>query len=479
MAQKPPRPPLPVLQRVAQSRDESDSDMGEDEFVDVLKEVSLDAVRQSRPAAPEVPPRPSPPRRRSGFWTDLKEAMDAAQTGTTAPAPPPEMPPLQVKVLRTNVQRFNFGLARLAALFEFFTHLQRWDNPPATFLTLSFYLMFVMMGRLLLGCVLCMLVFLLVQNLRHRGLLPKLVVAAEEEDEKGFREKFKYVARLAQKIQFKIGHFADNLEKLGNLLEWKVPENTMHIVHILAAIFLVVLLVPFNTLCFVGQILFGIKFFFVDAIYLRFPAMKEKYDTTHIFWLGLPNNAECDALAQASDASASSMQSTGSSSSSLTVGGQRLDQESRSSSSSKLGRDGSPKTKRKEAPPEPLVQYLNVAPSEEVIDSWGCLDVSRGSLLHSKKGRLYLTTNHLCFLRGNGDSSSGSITIPLSSLGSIQKARPISMVPRGFALEFHVKGKDDTSEGTTHTFGALISREQVYTLVSQQAHLPLDPNKLD
>lgn len=103
--------------------------------------------------------------------------------------------------------------------------------------------------------------------------------------------------QIAQKVQNILGKLADNLEKIINLFTWKVPENSMVVVKVLGAILTAVLLLPFNWLCLIVQLLAPVKFFVIDAIYFHFPPLKAKYDSTYNFFLQLPRNRDLEGQA--------------------------------------------------------------------------------------------------------------------------------------------------------------------------------------
>lgn len=60
----------------------------------------------------------------------------------------------------------------------------------------------------------------------------------------------------------------------------------------------------------------------------------------------------------------------------------------------------------------------------------------------------------------------------LSQLESVKRAKPLSFIPKGFALEVIAKKEDETTK--SHIFGALISRDEVHEAICKQAKLPIE-----
>lgn len=216
---------------------------------------------------------------------------------------------------------------------------------------------------------------------------------------------------------------ADHLEKGNNLLTWKVTANTLPLVQILGGVLVAVLVLPWPLVLMLAKILLGIKLFVVDSLYARFPEFKEKYDSTSRFWRELPCNRDLEgADAGGSGATTASADGAGTGagltrSQSDTVAARRKTSStaaaapatpaaaagataSSRSSSSPTSQLSPPRT-RKVRETDALLAKLGI--HEDIVDSWTAVLVNRSSLLKSQHGRLYLTTNHLCFVRGSGE----------------------------------------------------------------------------
>jgi len=60
-------------------------------------------------------------------------------------------------------------------------------------------------------------------------------------------------------VQDHTGSLADQLEKIENLLRWENPHNTWLVVKIIIVVTIATILLPFNWLCILAQVQFGIQ----------------------------------------------------------------------------------------------------------------------------------------------------------------------------------------------------------------------------
>ncbi|XP_041349923.1 GRAM domain-containing protein 4-like isoform X2 [Gigantopelta aegis] len=376
------------------------------------------------------------------FLDDFTEAPDNEQNEEQ------EADALSPTKLKDNIKRFGAACKPYVNTVKGFYHLVTWKSPPYTLIVFIVYMYSVYMGWFLPVVLFCFSFRLFISYLRYRGWNINFNFFDPGEEQKDADDnkdlkvsaKFSLVLLVARKAQNILGSFADSLEKIKNLLTWRQPSATKEIFFklICASIFSVIF--PANYLFYIAGLYFGIKLFIIDYLFLRFPRLKQKYDSTHKIWLSLPTDAEFEKQQLKSEIDKYILPKRDNSAEQETDGIFGLSSEDRT-----------------------FCELFSLPLEECPLSDWRggrrCTLINRDKSLPSafKNGKLFLTRSFLCFEKTKSPSPT-NIVIPLSDITKLEKAKPYSWMPGGgMAIEIAVQGSDKTT-----IFGAILNRDEVF-----------------
>ncbi|KAK7102250.1 GRAM domain-containing protein 4-like isoform X2 [Littorina saxatilis] len=376
----------------------------------------------------------------------------------------PEGAPLTVKKLKENIRRAGLAAKPYLNTVQGVHSLLTWKSPPYTLIVFIVYMYSVWYGWFLPLLSTCLTFRLTINYLRHRGWNINFNFFDCHEEEKreiedkdlGVSDKFNLVLQVARKVQNFLGSVADGLEKIKSLLTWRHPASTKQLFFFLLVTSLTSCLFRASTLFFVAGLYLGMKLFLLDYLFLRFPRIKMKYDSSYKMWKDLPTDVEYE----------------------------------KRSMKSEIDRYILPKSRQEELSETPdtadadslsvddkqFCELFSFPLSESPLPGWHggrrCTLINREKSLTAafKNGRLYLTHSFLCFERTKCPSPK-NIVVPLTDIVRVEKAKPYPWMPGGgMAIEVAVAGSDKP-----YIFGAMINRDEVYDsimMVAHQAKLP-------
>eukprot|EP00052_Salpingoeca_macrocollata_P008376 m.66495 g.66495 ORF g.66495 m.66495 type:complete len:533 (+) comp16567_c0_seq1:123-1721(+) len=506
----PPRPQKPVSRPQQEQRQPADEDEGEDiellEFVDSDDGSTTVTYSAASAAAAQKPGWDAHRARASTLlqrWGEVMQEWVAAWQG------PGDMPPsgteedFKLSRLRDNGQRFFACMEPAMKLHQSFVDLQCWRDPTKTGAAILYYYFFWWNHRMFVGLLFSLLLLMVRAKLRSHGYLVNALAKPAKDDDKekdGLADRLRKAKQVARNIQNHLGGFADTVEKINNLLMWREPEKTIVVVECLGAVLLYFLIMPFDLGCHILQGLFGIKFFVIDAALSRSYRLREKYDTSLHFFRSLPTDADLEARRDASDRAmrvqrAQDQAEARRAAESSGDSGKDKDQDSGKSkgkeglfhrlkagihaagSSAKGGgeqdsddNERAPPTSAsdKDKPPSPArssssnkeiamlrERFADVGRDEPLADSWKC--VHTNSNMPMRPGKVYLTSQHLCFVpfTANSSDNNGCVCMNLENVVKVAKKNPLGLfLGSGFSIEVEL------TDQQPHTFSAMMSRDK-------------------
>lgn len=210
-----------------------------------------------------------------------------------------EGPPLTVKQLKENINRFSADFKPYLDTIKGIQQMLAWKVPSHTLLMFLVYLISVWHGCLLSVILFCLVFRLTISLLNHIGFTvnfnffqPLLDPKDEEETNSGLSDKFNIVIQVARKVQNGLGAAADGLEKITSLLTWKTPVTGKLYLMLIVGFAISVYPPSISEYTYIMGVIFGVKLFIINYLYNRFPRLKKKYDSSYQTWQSLPTAAQ-------------------------------------------------------------------------------------------------------------------------------------------------------------------------------------------
>ncbi|TPX66979.1 hypothetical protein SpCBS45565_g04098 [Spizellomyces sp. 'palustris'] len=207
------------------------------------------------------------------------------------------------------------------------------------------------------------------------------------------------------------------LEKVKNLLVWRVPEKTTQAALVYTAFIAILLTVPFPTLFYCTQFIFGWYFFVILALKHHFPRYRDEFDPISNFFENIPSDAELrekDAI-------------------------------------------------ENEKPTLPSI--LNLPPTP-VLDTFTCIHTNPTAILSSTWGTMYTTPTHVAFVPKFSETC---VVIPVMDVRRVRRIRIESLLPgSGRGVGVGLEG------GVEYVFTSFSDREAVYRHLCEICSIPLD-----
>lgn len=367
---------------------------------------------------------------------------------------------LSVRRLKENVGRFSDAVQPIKNGYQFLEDLFSWKNP---WFTTSVFIIFMysLWLEVYIPLILMMVIMQLLLNyLRARGIaqrftnkVRKFSMANKEDSKDGdgassLSERYQLVLSIAKTVQNTLGLLADNLEKLQNLLLWQHVEASKKLMYTL--VFLFVCSCFMSTSSFIATLvmLSAIKMFLITPVYTRFPKVQRRYDDFNRIWQELPTHAENQQQKQMDTETSEEENRTPPRASSP---------QPNSSSQSEVGT-----SENVSWGTIIFCDRFQLPRAEAPLPDWNegrrCTLMDKESPFSSMRhGRLYLTSNYLCFER-NQFHSKKNITINLTDVVKVKKSKPISFMPGpGMAIEVDV-----TNISKPYIFAAMMGRDEAF-----------------
>ncbi|XP_048257748.1 GRAM domain-containing protein 4-like isoform X1 [Haliotis rufescens] len=399
-----------------------------------------------------------PPKKRSWYdrmWEAVMKVVydvmdDFSEVPDQEQDEDPDGDPLTVKKLKDNIKRFGTEAKPYLSTARGVYDLLTWKSPPYTLIVFIVYMYSVWVGCFLPVMLFCFTFRMFINYLRYRGwnVNFNFFDPADEEKEAddnrdlGVSDKFNLVLQVARKVQNFLGAFADSLEKIKSMLTWRHPPASKQLFFMMFLSAVVSCIFPATNLFYCGGLLMGVKLFLVDFMYLRFPRLRQKYDTSHQMWLNLPTDAEYEKRNMKTELNRYILPSS------------RPDSgdEKRESAGDSMSTDD-----------RSFCELFTLPPSECPLPGWQggrrCTLINREKSLTAafKNGKLYLTRSFLCFERTKTPSPK-NIVIPLADITRMEKAKPYSWLPGGgMAIEIAIAGSDKPL-----ILGGLLNRDELF-----------------
>jgi len=342
---------------------------------------------------------------------------------------------LSMKRLKTNMIRFGQVTQPISSFASNVQSLRQWESPTATLL-LIMVLVYVLQHDLCVTFLVSLSLYKLSMNyLTTHGWwahLADMESMDDDSDAGGVTDRLAVLIQVARKVQNQLTSICDAAEKIKNLLMWRHGASKQ--LYMMLWLLLPVSLVVSSSYIFtLAGYYFVLKLFVVDFIFMRFPRLRQKYDTTAQIWIELPTDADLDALRRRTEQPVTQVQNL--------VFDHRTFSES-----------------------------FNLPTSETPVTGWqnGLRStlINRDKSLTSafKTGRLFLTTNYLCFERSKSHPEK-NVVIPLDRIIRLEKGNQYTWIPGGgMIIEVFAQGID-----RAYTFGAVMNRDEVFTAIREAA----------
>ncbi|KAG8186575.1 hypothetical protein JTE90_020870 [Oedothorax gibbosus] len=416
-----------------------------DDMGDAPKEPDddKDIHAETTPVHPEALPFPAPEKPKGwlgwirnwlishfiDLWMDFSETVvedeDSAEDD-------PEGDPLTVRKLKDNLMRFTNSTKPVSNTSDSFVSLLRWSSPGTTMLAFCVYMYTVYHGWLLPLFLFTILCQLTLNFVRSWFVSPRITKKPDhEEGDMGVSDKFQLVLHVARKVQNQLGHMANCLEKIKNLMMWQQVEVTAHLYFVLSVGFISSCVFQAHQLFTVFGFYLGVKLFLIDYLFYRFPRVQQKHDTTARLWKSLPTDAQLERKHNRAELDKLIVSQCSGSSTSLSSENQNF------------------------------CELFNLPPTETPVPVWHggrrCTLINKDKSLTAafKNGRLYLTNSFLCFERSKSITPK-NLVLALKNISKIEKAKPYPWIPGGgMAIEVTM-----ISPEKTYIFGAILNRDE-------------------
>lgn len=368
--------------------------------------------------------------------------------------------PLSVKTLKENIRRFKLGIKPITDTFKGFQNLLSWKSRSYTLIVILIYMYVVWRGWFVwllffLGALRMVVNYLHFKGYKfHFAYLDPGEEKETDDPTLGLSDKFNLVILVATKVQNGLGSAADSLEKLKNVLTWRHYEGSKKILTVMCIGCLATAMVPTAYFWkFIGVGL-GIKIFFINYIYNKYPKIKRKYDSSYRLWQTVPTDAEYDRLFVKAEMDKYIMVPKSEAEMEHSIEGNDTDTDSDEENSAAFRQVFSlPVTECPSAGWLNGKRALLVGKDRSIIN-----------LLSKKRGKLYLTNSFLCFERDRFPSTK-NIVIPLQEISCIEKVKINQRLPgKGMAIQVSIR-----SQGKENIllFGGILGRDDVVKDVTQ------------
>ena len=319
-----------------------------------------------------------------------------------------------------------------------------WNKRAETLVLFLLYMISAYTGYTLQVLLIFMIWRLSVSYIIATGLANRFGIFSDEEEEEEKTEEKNWVDKVAMarvillKVQTITGGIADSLEKINNLMMWRIPEVTMKLYRFLWVGLIASMFLPTAFQLKLVGIAIGIKIFVITPMYKKYPRVKEKYDSIGKLWSMLPTNEGLNMIANKQG----------------TILTEQISQN--------LEGDENRNSPQREAKERHVLTKFGLTTKEKVLDGW--FSGKRANLMNRsnlmsgyKSGKLYLTTNHICYEKMNATNSSDRIKIELKNIQSVSKAKPFQILP-GSGMSIEISMKEDKS----FLFSAIFNRDEVF-----------------
>lgn len=364
---------------------------------------------------------------------DREESLEEVKEESFAPS-----------VLSENIKRVSKKVQPYVNSGKKINKVLNWEKRFETLIVFLLFMISAYTGYSLQLLILLMLWRLSVNYIVATGLASRfgifedeIEVEEVEKDEKNWMDKVSMARVILLKVQIIAGEIANGLEKINNLMAWRVPVVTMRLYRLLWVALFASWLLPTSFLLKLVGIMMGVKMFIISPVYNKYPRVKAKYDTVSKLWAMLPTDDKLNEIDHIQAIKA-------------TLPANYLESEE------------SRNTPQAQAKERHILTKFGLTSKESIVEGWlqgkRANLMNRGNLLGGyKSGKLYLTDSHLCFEKLNASHQSDRIMIHLKEVQSISKAKPFQILPgSGMSIEVFMK------EEKSYLFAAIFSRDEVF-----------------
>ncbi|XP_019737388.1 GRAM domain-containing protein 4-like [Hippocampus comes] len=435
-----------------------------------LQDINDGRLEESASVTPKAPPPPdittttttTTPAKEDAYsrfqrllYKHVGVDFDDFHTQPREEAPEPDEP-LSARRLTENMRRAKKGLRPVTSFLRDLSALSNWYSVYTT--AIAFTPRVCVCVRACVCVCISMFLFLAVLRLSlnyliARGwriqwsIVPEVSEPVEPpREDLTVSEKFQLVLHVAQRAQNIFGKMADILEKIKNLFMWVEPELTKKLYVALWVSFIASCLLPYKLLGFIIGVFVGIKFFIINFIFKSCPKLRQRYDTAHIVWTGLPTDVQMRERANNS----AGRRAPGS------------------------GDDGGGGSRSYSTKRGTFREVFNLPESERPLavceSGWRCCLINRDKKTpadYIRNGVLYVTDNYLCFECSRSSSSKRDKVIKLLDITDIQKYKVLSVLP-GLGMGISI-ATPFTQKPLV--FGTMTNRDEVFDAISAQRNL--------
>jgi len=391
------------------------------------------------------------PHNRITAWA--KELVNDLQVMEEANGKEEESPgdSLSMKRLKKNMLRFGEVTQPISSFSDCMQSLRQWESPTASLL-LILVLVYVLWHDLSMTLIISVSLYKLTMNyltthvstrgwLVHFGWTFDVETVDEEASSSdrtsstGVTDRLAVLVQVARKVQNQLRSVCDAAEKVKNLLMWRHEASRQLYIMLWLALPMTLLMSSSQIFTLVG-FYFVLKLFVIDFVFLRFPRLRDKYDTSAQIWHDLPTDADLDARRKTDQGHCNTA-----------AQGQNSVVDHRT-----------------------FCESFNLPITETPVPGWqnGLRStlVNRDKSLTSafKTGRLFLTANYLCFERSKTHPEK-NVVVPLDRIVRLEKGNQYSWIPGGgMIIEVFIQGLD-----RAYTFGAIMNRDEVFAAIRDAA----------
>ncbi|KAI6656601.1 GRAM domain-containing protein 4-like [Oopsacas minuta] len=341
-------------------------------------------------------------------------------------------------LLSENIGRLSKAIKPYTRTGESINKVLYWNKRAETLVIFLLYMISAYTGYTIQVLLIFMIWRLSVGYIIVTGLANRFSIFSDEEeeepkgkDEKNWVDKVAMARVILLKVQSLTGSIADGLEKVNNLMMWRIPMVTKKVYRFLWVLLIASTFIPTSILWRIVGLLIGVKLFLISPAYKKYPRVKDKYDSIGKLWSMLPTNESLNQIQGTNPVGQLPQEIDG--------------EENRNSA-------------QNEAKERHVLMKFGLTTKEKIIDGWvhgkRANLMNRGNLLSGyKSGKLYLTTNYLCF-ESRAASSNDRLKIELKKIQAVSKAKPFQILPgSGMSIEVFMK------EEKSYLFAAIFNRD--------------------